>query len=56
MIQNRNIYKKIAKAELDYSTYDNSLASEEIEYAKTKIKGNVPHRTYVYIKRYSKIC
>uniref|UniRef100_A0A6C0LTB3 Helicase ATP-binding domain-containing protein n=1 Tax=viral metagenome TaxID=1070528 RepID=A0A6C0LTB3_9ZZZZ len=34
----KNIYKKVAKADLDYSTYDNSLASEEIEYAKSKIK------------------
>ena len=34
----RNIYKRIEKANLDYSTYNNSLASEEIEYAKSKIK------------------
>lgn len=34
----KNIYKRIQKAELDYSTYNNSLASEEIEYAKSKIK------------------
>lgn len=34
----RNIYRKITKAELDYSTYNNSLASEEIEYVKSKIK------------------
>lgn len=34
----RNIYKKVAKADLDYSTYSNSLASEEIEYAKSAIK------------------
>lgn len=33
-----NLYRKIAKADLDYSTYDNSLASEEINYARTKIK------------------
>ena len=33
-----NVYKKVAKVDLDYSTYDNSLASEEIDYAKTKIK------------------
>lgn len=34
----RNVYKKVAKENLDYSTYNNSLAREEIEYAKTKIK------------------
>ena len=34
----RHIYKAVEKADLDYSTYNNSLASEEIEYAKTKIK------------------
>lgn len=35
---NRGIYKKINKSEIDYSTYDISLASEEIDYAKDKIK------------------
>ena len=34
----RGIYKKVSKIELDYSTYNNALASEEIEYAKSKIK------------------
>jgi len=34
----RKIYRKVAKSDLDYSTYNNSLASEEIEYAKSKIK------------------
>jgi superfamily II DNA or RNA helicase len=34
----RNIYRKISKEELDYSTYNNSLAGEEIDYAKNKIK------------------
>ena len=34
----KNIYRKLSKNELDYSTYNNSLASEEIEYAKSKIK------------------
>lgn len=34
----RDIYRKVSKSELDYSTYNNSLASEEIEYAKSKIK------------------
>ena len=33
-----NMYRKLAKNELDYSTYNNSLASEEIDYAKAKIK------------------
>ena len=33
-----NVYRKVAKSELDYSTYNNSLAAEEISYAKTKIK------------------
>lgn len=35
---NRKIYKKIKKDELDYSTFTNSLARNEIEYSKTKIK------------------
>jgi superfamily II DNA or RNA helicase len=34
----KDIYRKVSKNELDYSTYNNSLASEEIEYAKSKIK------------------
>lgn len=34
----KDIYRKIEKSDLDYSTYNNSLASEEIEYAKSKIK------------------
>lgn len=34
----RNIYKKVEKGDLDYSTYDNSLADEEINYSKEKIK------------------
>lgn len=34
----KNIYRKLSKLEIDYSTYDNSLAREEIEYAKSKIK------------------
>lgn len=35
---NRSIYRKLNKDELDYSTYNNTLASEEINYAKLKIK------------------
>ncbi|XWV26232.1 putative NTPase [Tupanvirus soda lake] len=46
----RNIYKKVAKSELDYSTYNNSLASEEIEYAKSKIK-EMFHLEHVYTLR-----
>jgi superfamily II DNA or RNA helicase len=34
----RNIYRKVEKANLDYSTYDSSLADEEINYAKERIK------------------
>lgn len=34
----RKIYRKVKKSELDYSTYTNVFADEEIEYAKTKIK------------------
>ena len=34
----RGLYKKISKSELDYSTYNTSLASDEIDYAKSKIK------------------
>ncbi|MEM0354096.1 MAG: DEAD/DEAH box helicase family protein [Thermoplasmata archaeon] len=34
----KGIYRKLAKSEIDYSTYSNELASDEIEYAKTKIK------------------
>jgi superfamily II DNA or RNA helicase len=42
-----NIYRKLSKTELDYSTYSNSLASEEIEHAKTKIK-ELFHLDHVY--------
>lgn len=34
----RAVYKKITKSELDYSTYNNALASDEIDYSKAKIK------------------
>jgi hypothetical protein len=34
----RNMYKTIAKDKLDYSTFTNALAKNEIEIAKTKIK------------------
>lgn len=34
----RNIYKKLATTELDYSTFTTSLAKSEINYAKKKIK------------------
>lgn len=35
---NRGIYKKISKDKLDYSTFTNNLARNEIDYAKEKIK------------------
>jgi DNA polymerase III delta prime subunit len=35
---NRNIYKKLVKSQLDYSTFTANLARSEIEYAKKKIK------------------
>jgi len=44
----RNIYKKISKNELDYTTFTNSLARDEIDYAKTKIKELYKFK-YVYI-------
>ena len=34
----RNIYKKISKNNLDYSTFTHGLARDEIDYAKDKIK------------------
>jgi hypothetical protein len=34
----RNLYKKIPKDQLDYSTFTHSLARMEIDYAKKKIK------------------
>lgn len=34
----RNIYKKLVKSQLDYSTFTANLARSEIEYAKRKIK------------------
>lgn len=34
----RHIYRTVAKADLDYSTYDINLANEEINYTKDKIK------------------
>lgn len=41
------IYKKISKANLDYSTYNISLASQEIDFAKTKIK-EMYHINHIY--------
>lgn len=41
------LYKKVEKAQLDYSTYDNSLASDEIEYAKSRIK-EMFHLEHIY--------
>lgn len=34
----RNIYRKVEKENMDYSTYNLSLAKEEINYAKERIK------------------
>ena len=34
----RNIYKKLSKNQLDYSTFTTNLARNEIDYAKQKIK------------------
>ena len=34
----RQIYRRVEKKDLDYSTYDNTLADEEISYSKEKIK------------------
>jgi hypothetical protein len=34
----KGIYRKLSKEELDYSTYDNTLARDEIDDAKTYIK------------------
>ena len=34
----RNIYKKLNKSELDYSTFTNEMAKNEIKYAKNRIK------------------
>jgi superfamily II DNA or RNA helicase len=43
----RKIYKKLKKSELDYSTFNNSLASYEIDYSKRKIK-ELFYLNYVY--------
>jgi hypothetical protein len=43
----RNIYKKLTKTELDYSTFTNTLARSEIDYAKRKIK-ELYMTSYVY--------
>lgn len=42
-----NIYKLIAKSQLDYSTFTQSLAQNEIEYAKKQIK-NMYRTKYVF--------
>ncbi|ARF09230.1 SNF2-like helicase [Catovirus CTV1] len=42
---NRKIYKKISRDQLDYSTFTNALARNEIEYSKRKIKE-------MYLKKY----
>ena len=34
----RNIYRRLEKQEIDYTTYHNSLASEEVNYAKARIR------------------
>ena len=34
----RNIYKKLSKGKLDYSTFTNEMAKSEIKYAKERIK------------------
>jgi len=36
--KDREIYKKVEKADIDYSTYNKTLANQEISYVKTKIK------------------
>ena len=41
----RKIYKKISKNKLDYSTFTHTLARNEIDYAKSKIKE-------LYMKKY----
>jgi superfamily II DNA or RNA helicase len=43
----RNMYKLIKRNKLDYSTFTNTLARTEIEYAKTKIK-EMYRLKYVY--------
>lgn len=43
----RDVYRKVSKSELDYSTYNNSLASEEIDYSKSKIK-EMFHLEHIY--------
>lgn len=45
--QTKGIYKKIAKEQLDYSTFTNVLARNEINFAKEKIKELFKFR-YVY--------
>ena len=42
---NRQIYKRISKNKLDYSTFTHTLARNEIEYAKKRIKE-------LYLKKY----
>lgn len=43
-----HVYKSVAKSDLDYSTYDNTLANEEISYTKDKIK-EMYRLDYVYV-------
>lgn len=45
---NKKIYKKISKEALDYTTYTNDLAGNEIKHAKNKIK-ELYHFDYAYI-------
>jgi len=44
---NRNIYKNLNKSQLDYSTFTSSLAKNEIDYCKQKIK-ELYMTNYVY--------
>lgn len=44
---NSKMYKKLSKADLDYSTFSNSLARHEIDFSKKKIK-EMYLNNYVY--------
>jgi hypothetical protein len=49
--KNSNLYKKIAKENLDYSTFSYELGRDEIEYSKDKIK-ELYRLKYVYLLDY----
>lgn len=50
---NRNLYKKVSRGDLDFSTFNHDFATEEIDFAKNKIK-EMYRTKYAYTLRFIK--